>query len=98
MNIKELKAKLSAYIRQVRSGETFLVTDRNHVVARLSPVESMTSATAGVTDTLAKLASLGSRPPLRERRQTDYIRHSETSGMSTQQIDELLNWSRGEFK
>jgi len=37
VGIRELKAKLSEYIRRVRSGEDVLVTDRGKVVAELRP-------------------------------------------------------------
>ncbi len=35
--IRELKAQLSRYIRQVEDGETVLVTDRGKVIAELRP-------------------------------------------------------------
>lgn len=37
VGIRELKNRLSEYIRQVRSGEGLLVTDRGEVVAELAP-------------------------------------------------------------
>lgn len=37
VNISSLKARLSAHIRMVRSGEEVLVCDRNKPVARLIP-------------------------------------------------------------
>jgi antitoxin (DNA-binding transcriptional repressor) of toxin-antitoxin stability system len=37
VGIRELKNKLSDYVRQVRSGETILVTDRGEVVAEINP-------------------------------------------------------------
>lgn len=37
VGIKELKNKLSHYVRLVTSGETVLVTDRDEVVAELVP-------------------------------------------------------------
>jgi antitoxin (DNA-binding transcriptional repressor) of toxin-antitoxin stability system len=37
VGIKELKNRLSEYIRLVTTGETVLVTDRDRVVAELSP-------------------------------------------------------------
>ena len=40
VGIRELKNRLSEYIRQVREGEVIMVTDRGEVVAELrSPVE-----------------------------------------------------------
>lgn len=35
--MRELKNRLSAYVRQVRAGESVLVTDRGEVVAELLP-------------------------------------------------------------
>lgn len=35
--IKELKARLSEYVRAVKAGETVLVTERGEVVAELRP-------------------------------------------------------------
>lgn len=37
VGIRELKNKLSDYVRQVRSGETVLITDRGEVVAEMNP-------------------------------------------------------------
>lgn len=36
----ELKNRLSEYLRRVRSGEGFLVTDRGHAIAKLEPVRA----------------------------------------------------------
>lgn len=37
VGVKELKARLSEYLRYVRAGEAVLVTDRGEVVAELRP-------------------------------------------------------------
>jgi prevent-host-death family protein len=37
VGVRELKNRLSEYIRQAKSGEGVLVTDRGHVVAELTP-------------------------------------------------------------
>jgi len=37
VGIRELKAKLSAFLQRVREGEILLVTDRGRVVAELRP-------------------------------------------------------------
>ena len=37
--ISEIKNRLSAYLRKVRAGETVLILDRNHPVARLEQVD-----------------------------------------------------------
>ena len=57
VGVRELKNRLSEYLRQVRSGETVLVTDRGEVVAELTPPGHAT--TAG--DVPAALLSLAKR-------------------------------------
>ncbi|HVN27448.1 MAG TPA: hypothetical protein VMT64_03130 [Candidatus Binataceae bacterium] len=37
VGVKQLKARLSEYLRQAKAGETILVTDRDEVVAELRP-------------------------------------------------------------
>ena len=38
VGIRELKARLSSYIRQARSGASVIITDRGEPVARLVPM------------------------------------------------------------
>jgi prevent-host-death family protein len=40
VSASQLKAKLGQYMRAVREGKEILVTDRDHPVARLLPVEA----------------------------------------------------------
>jgi antitoxin (DNA-binding transcriptional repressor) of toxin-antitoxin stability system len=99
VNVKELKARLSAYLREVGRGETFLITDRNTVVARLGPTSELFAPGGAVPqDVVARLASLGCRPPLRQPRPTDYLRAGSGADLSTQQIDDLLDWVRGDSR
>jgi antitoxin (DNA-binding transcriptional repressor) of toxin-antitoxin stability system len=49
VGIRELKNRLSAYIRAVSSGETVLVTDRGQVVAELAPPQR-NAGEAGLAD------------------------------------------------
>jgi antitoxin (DNA-binding transcriptional repressor) of toxin-antitoxin stability system len=46
VGVRELKARLSEYLRAVRAGEVFLVTDRDRVVAELRPPRSVAMAPA----------------------------------------------------
>ena len=58
MGIRELKARLSSYVRRVRRGEVIRVTDRGEVVAELcppSPAQKVPVELAG----LHELASRG---------------------------------------
>lgn len=59
VGIKLLKARLSEYLRVVRSGETVLVTDRDEVVAELRPVSRRPAPREGVEDVLQGLAERG---------------------------------------
>lgn len=62
VGIKQLKARLSEYVRAARQGEVFLVTDRDTVVAELrAPGSSIQSASKPrhVREVLADLAATG---------------------------------------
>lgn len=37
VSVKQLKARLSEYLRLVRTGETVLITDREEIIAELRP-------------------------------------------------------------
>lgn len=58
VGVRELKNRLSEYLRQVRSGESVLVTDRGEVVAEISPPGQRT-IDASVPAGLAALARQG---------------------------------------
>jgi antitoxin (DNA-binding transcriptional repressor) of toxin-antitoxin stability system len=51
VGVKQLKSRLSEYLRLVRSGETVLVTDRDEVVAELRPARRQ----AGTADSLDEI-------------------------------------------
>ena len=60
VGIRQLKAKLSEYLRDVRRGEVFLVTDRDEVVAELRPPGTLASQPdAGLDGALEKLVREG---------------------------------------
>ena len=61
VGIRELKARLSSYVRRVRRGEVIRVTDRGEVVAELRPPSSAGS----VPVELAGLHELARRGVLR---------------------------------
>lgn len=58
VGIRELKDRLSAYLRLVRSGEVVLVTDRGEVVAELRPPGPSTQA-SDIPPKLVELARQG---------------------------------------
>ncbi|MBI4540726.1 MAG: type II toxin-antitoxin system Phd/YefM family antitoxin [Gemmatimonadetes bacterium] len=57
--VKQLKARLSEYLRLVRAGETILVTDRDEVIAELRPVAPRSAPREGLDDLLDGLAESG---------------------------------------
>lgn len=58
VGIRELKNRLSEYIRMVRAGETVTVTDRGTVVAEIRPPGDPSSV-ARIPEGLVKLAREG---------------------------------------
>lgn len=58
IGIRELKNKLSHYVRLVQAGESVLVTDRGSVVAELRPAGATTQP-AVASEGLAELARRG---------------------------------------
>ena len=58
VGLRELKNRLSEYVREVRSGEGVLVTDRGEVVAELIP-PGQTPGERGVPSALVALARQG---------------------------------------
>src|SRR5207253_6507555 len=58
VGLRELKNRLSEYVREVRSGEGVLVTDRGEVVAALVPPGSGTTE-SGAPSGLVALAKSG---------------------------------------
>jgi antitoxin (DNA-binding transcriptional repressor) of toxin-antitoxin stability system len=58
VGIRELKNRLSEYIRRVRAGETVLVTDRGEIVAELS-APGVSRTDPSVPPGLAALARRG---------------------------------------
>ena len=59
VGIKELKAKLSEYVRLAKAGEIVLVTEREEVVAELRPAHRRNSVTEPLEDVLESLAASG---------------------------------------
>ena len=67
VGIRELKARLSAYVALAESGETVVVTDRGHPVAELRPVGWPSALDALVDAGLATRPAARSRLPRRVR-------------------------------
>jgi antitoxin (DNA-binding transcriptional repressor) of toxin-antitoxin stability system len=59
VGVKELKARLSEYLRMARAGETVLVTDRGEAIAELGPTRRRGAAVDDVDRVLDALAEAG---------------------------------------
>ena len=59
VGVKQLKAKLSEYIRLAKAGETVLVTERDEVVAELRPARRQRPVTERLEDVLEALSASG---------------------------------------
>jgi antitoxin (DNA-binding transcriptional repressor) of toxin-antitoxin stability system len=57
--IKNLKARLSEYLRLVKSGERVLVTEHDQVIAEIVPAQHESPVTKNIEDLFLKLAELG---------------------------------------
>ncbi len=59
VGVKQLKARLSEYLRLVKSGETILVTERETVIAELRPSRRHLAAADRLEDILERLEEAG---------------------------------------
>jgi antitoxin (DNA-binding transcriptional repressor) of toxin-antitoxin stability system len=59
VGIKQLKARLSEYLRLVKSGETILVTERETVIAELRPSHRQRRTPASIEAVIDGLAESG---------------------------------------
>jgi antitoxin (DNA-binding transcriptional repressor) of toxin-antitoxin stability system len=96
VGIRELKARLSEYLRDVRRGQVFLVTDRNEVVAELRPPGSAAVPhDDDVAYRLQRLADSGDlQPPRLSRR--DWSWRPSGAGLPRGTARRVLDELRGE--
>jgi prevent-host-death family protein len=59
VGVREIKNKLSEYLRLVRRGETVLVTDRGRVIAQLAPPPTYGPPALSEEEALGRLAAAG---------------------------------------
>ncbi len=59
VGIKQLKARLSEYLRLVKSGETVLVTEREAVIAELRPARRQSQTAESPEEVLEALSEAG---------------------------------------
>ena len=66
VGVEQLRARLSEYLRLVRTGESVLITDRDEVIAELRPARRQPAAAFSLEEQLQALADAGeiTRPTL----------------------------------
>jgi prevent-host-death family protein len=92
VGIRELKNRLSEYVREVRSGEAVLVTDRGEVVAELIP-PGRSGQEPGVPSALVALARRGQLTLALSNKATTYPRLPRV--LKRRHTGELLDEERG---
>lgn len=98
VGVKQLKAQLSAYLRDVRRGELYLVTDRDEVVAELRPARPGVSAAPPADDlaaTLESLAATGEVAPVRMAK-GEWVWRPRGAGLPAGTADALLDELRAD--
>lgn len=90
VGIKQLKAKLSEYVRLVKGGETVLVTERDEVVAELHPARRQTPAAGPLEEVLEALAASGEVSRAAQTK-GDWSWHSRGLGLTTGTAQALLD-------
>lgn len=98
VGIKELKARLSEYIRLVKAGDTVLVTERDEVVAELRPVRRRSAPAETLEEVLDTLAEAGelTRASLPKGRWTWKVRGLGLPAGSAQRILDEVRGDRSE--
>ncbi|MCK6556930.1 type II toxin-antitoxin system Phd/YefM family antitoxin [Candidatus Binatia bacterium] len=72
-NVSGLKARLSAYLADVRGGETVIVCDRNHPIAQIVPVDGGAEDDLRIEPARGRLPALRELPRIRLRRKVDVV-------------------------
>ena len=95
IGVKQLKARLSEYLRLVKTGETVLITDRDEVIAELRPARRQSASGLSVEDRLQALADAGelTRPGLPKG---DWTWKARGLGLPAETAARLLDEIRGD--
>jgi len=94
VNIRALKDKLSAYLRDVQRGDVVLVTDRGRVVAEIREPSMHEAALDAVQGKLQRLADRGVLR-LGLPNSPDAYQRADVH-LEADEVDRALAWTRGE--
>jgi antitoxin (DNA-binding transcriptional repressor) of toxin-antitoxin stability system len=95
VGIKQLKARLSEYVRLAKAGETVLVTERDEVVAELRPSRRQTPGADRLDELLDVLAAAGEITRAAQPK-GDWTWHSRGLGLPSGATQVLLDDLRQE--
>jgi prevent-host-death family protein len=93
--VRELKTHLSAYLREVESGEVILVTDRGRVVAELRPPGEADRSTSPADLRYRRLVDRGLLRPAADPTPFDWSKLPEI-GLEPGTAQRILDEDRGE--
>lgn len=89
VGVRELKNKLSAYLREVRTGVRILVSDRDTVIAELHEPWLAPASASSTNPQLAEWSrSKAVRLPVREKRRLSPSDVRKPDGMSLELLDQ----------
>lgn len=91
VGIKELKAKLSEFIRLAKSGETILVTDRNDIVAEIRPPRNRGKRPETPEDILEAWVESGLVTRAQIPKEPGWTWKVKGLGMDPKEVDKLLD-------
>jgi len=94
VGVKQLKARLSEYLRSVKAGEVILVTDRDEVVAELRPPRQLPPPLES-EDTMQSLADAGEITRARQSK-GEWSWKARGMGLETGAAQTLLDEIRAE--
>lgn len=94
-SIRDLKDRLSAYLKDVQRGDVVFVTDRGRVVAELRKATASVQTTDEPRDRLRRLAERGLVKVGLPNRPAAYETRSDVS-LPADVIEDALGWTRGE--
>ena len=95
VGIKQLKARLSEYVRLAKAGETVLVTERDEVVAELRSSRRQTPVADRLEEVLDALAASGEITRAAQPK-GDWTWHSRGLGLPSGAAQRLLDELRQE--
>ncbi|HVR29517.1 MAG TPA: type II toxin-antitoxin system Phd/YefM family antitoxin [Thermoanaerobaculia bacterium] len=95
VGIKQLKARLSEYVRLAKAGETVLVTERDEVVAELRPARRQRPLPERVEEMLDALAASGEVTRASQTKR-EWIWRSRGLGLAPGTAQRLLDELRSE--